>query len=125
MKTSRPTKVFRLNYWNSDPELAAQFAILGKPSEIRISSSDKTFISIRDKGITLSPGTGNSVNIQGLSQGIVYAGMVGDLPFPMSLLPSTAVTPLPKQIIKPPLAGIMGLLQDISSFTSSLTVMVA
>lgn len=119
---SRPRKTLRLNYWKKDPALAANIQLLGNPSEVKISASDKTFVAVRETGITLSPGIGQNVNIQGLPQNLRYGGMLSDLPFPLSIMPTTPFTPWPKQMFSPPLAKIVPFLVDLSSIASSLVV---
>lgn len=119
---ARPTKTLRLNYWKLDPSMAANIQIMGKPAEVKISSSDKTFLSVRDTGITLSPGIGNNINIQGMSQNLRYGGLLSDLPFPLSVMPTTPFTPFPKQVFSPPLAKILPLLVDLSAIASSLVI---
>jgi hypothetical protein len=95
---------------------------LGKPAEVKLSSSDKTFLSVRQSGITLSPGIGNNINLQALPQNLRYGGMLSDLPFPLSILPTTPFTPFPKQIFNPPLAKIVPFLVDMSAIASSLVI---
>lgn len=119
---ARPTKTLRLNYWKMDPAMAANIQIMGKPAEVKISASDKTFMSVRQTGITFSPGIGNNINIQGLSQNMRYGGLLSDLPFPLSVIPTTPFTPFPKQIFNPPLAKIVPFLVDISTIASSLVI---
>jgi hypothetical protein len=70
----------------------------------------------------LSPGIGNNVNIQGMSQNMRYAGLLMDLPFPLSILPTTPFTPFPKQVMMPPLAKIVPFLADMSTILSSLVI---
>ena len=118
----RPSKTFRLAYIENDKALGAVVQILGAPAEVRIAATDKNFISVRNDGISLSPGIGNNVNFQGLSQNMRYAGLLMDLPFPMSILPTTPFTPFPKQVFMPPLAKIIPFLADTSLILSSLMV---
>lgn len=115
----RPSKIIRLNYWSERPEDSAHISILGKPEEIRISSSADKFLSVRKDGISIAPGISNSINIQGMSHNMKYAGMISDLPFPLSMLPNTPVTPLPKQVFVPPLKDLLSLIKDISIITKS------
>lgn len=120
--SNRPTKTLRLNYVKLDPQLGAHIQVLGRPAEVRIAASDKSFISVRDDGISVSPGIGMNVNFQGMSQNMRYAGLLMDLPFPLSILPTTPFTPFPKQIFMPPLAKIMPFLADLSLIASSLVL---
>lgn len=119
MSDARPKKVIRLNFLKLNPDLTASIGIYGDPNEIRISASAKNFISIKDQGISLSPGFGNQINIQGMSQNLKYAGLLMDLPFPLSILPVTPATPMPKQIVSPPLAELLPMLQEFSLIASS------
>lgn len=118
----RPSKTFRLAYVKTDPKLGAVIQILGNPAEVRIAASDKSFISVRDDGISVSPGLANNLNLQVLPHNMRYAGLLMDLPFPLSILPTTPFTPFPKQIFAPPLAKILPAVSDISLILSSLVV---
>ncbi len=118
----RPSKILRLSYVKKDDQGNAFIQILGRPSEVKIGASDKSFISVRDDGISFSPGIGNNINFQGLPQNMKYAGMLMDLPFPLSILPTTPFTPFPKQIWSPPLGRIMPFLTDLSLIASSLVL---
>ena len=118
MSDTRPKKVIRLNFLKVNPDLSASISIYGEPNEIRISASPKNFISVKDQGISLSPGFGNQVNIQGMSQNLKYAGLLMDLPFPLSILPVTPATPTPQQIVSPPLGELLPLLQEFTVIAS-------
>lgn len=122
MATPRPSKTLRLSFVKTDPKLGAYIQVLGQPSEVRMASSAKTFISVRDEGITLSPGVGNNISLQALSQNIRYGGLISDLPFPMSLIPTTPFTPFPQQVWNPPLGKIMPFITDLSTILSSLVL---
>jgi hypothetical protein len=119
---SRPCKTIRLNFWKRDPAFSASIQVLAQPAEVKLSASDKAFVSIRENGISLSPGLGKNINIQGLPQNLKYGGMLSDLPFPLSIMPTTPFTPYPKQIFSPPLAKIMPFLADMNSIASSLVL---
>lgn len=118
----RPAKTLRLNYIKADADTGAYVQVLGKPSEVKIGASDKSFISVRSDGITLAPGVGNNINIQGLSHNMRYGGLLMDLPFPLSILPTTPFTPFPKQVFMPPLSKIIPFLADLSAIASSLVI---
>lgn len=114
----RPQKIFRLNYWNGFADVAAQVSVLGDPPEVRMSTADNTFMSVRQTGITLSPGLGHSINIQGMSHNMVFGGLLSDLPFPMSIIPTTPFTPWPQQVFKPPLAAILPTVRLLAAVAS-------
>ncbi len=116
----RPSKVIRLNHWAKNPDMLAQISIFGKPGEVRISAGASSFLSVSTGGITLSPGIGNVINIQGMPQNVRYGGMLMDLPFPMSLIPSTTVTPLPKQFLAPPLKEILPTIRLMSQLATMI-----
>lgn len=119
---SRPSKSIRLSFVKNDPELGAHIQLLGRPAEVRIASSNKVFLSVREEGITLSPGMTNNINLQGMSHNLRYGGLLMDLPFPMSLIPVTPFTPYPKQFFAPPLSKIMPFVSDLSSLLSMLVL---
>ena len=112
MGKRRPAKTVRLNYTNlnNSPTLT----LLGEPNEIRLNVNSKTFLSVREEGITFAPGQGKQVNIQAMSHNMRYGGMIQDLPFPMSMMPVTTFNPFPKQFFAPPLKELMPILRDIS-----------
>ena len=118
----RPIKAFRLSYVKTDPDMNPTVQVMGAPSEVRLSTSPKVFMSVREDGITLSPGLGGQINLQGLSHNMRYGGLLMDLPFPLTLIPSTPFTPFPKQVFNPPLAKIVGFLADTSTILSSLVL---
>ena len=117
---SRPKKVFRLNYHLPDPQLGAHITILGNPAEVRIGSNEKAFVSVTQKYLTLSGGFPSTINIQGMSSSFKYAAMLQDLPFPMSLIPSTLATPFPKQIMTPPLLEELPTIQQLASLAGAM-----
>lgn len=119
MASRRPQKTIKLNYWKADPEFAANFTLFADPAEARMSAGEKNFISVRTDGISLSPGPGNNINIQGMSQNMKYGGVVSDLPWPMSMLPVTPFTPFPNQVFSPPLKTVLPLIKQISVISSS------
>ena len=116
----RPAKTIRLNFWKTDPDLNAFIRVLGEPAEIRIGASSSKFISIRDEGITFSPGIGNKINIQTMPGSFKYGGMLGPLPFPANLIPSTIATPIPSMIFSPPLAALMSTIRVFAEFGAAL-----
>ena len=115
----RPQKIWKLNHWKNNEDFKASIVLLAEPNEVRISSGPKTFISVRDDGITLSPGTGSSVNIQGMSQNFKYGGLLSDLPFPLSLVPSTLATPFPAQFFSPPLGKLISIIKQVSVLSAA------
>lgn len=120
MAKRRAQKIWKLNYWKADPEYAAQITLFADPAEVRIASAEDKFLSVRDDGITLGPGIGNSVNIQGMSQNLKYAGMLTDLPFPLAMMPTTPASPFPKQIMVPPLLRQLPTIRDLVVAASTL-----
>lgn len=114
----RKTKTYRLSHSFIDADPTAAIQILDSPAEIKIQANDKTFVTIREGGVSFSAGIGNQFNFQGLPQNMRYAGMLCDLPFPLSIIPTTPFTPWPKQIICPPLAPIMDTLRLVTGIAS-------
>ena len=123
MATKRPVKTLRLSFVKEDETTGtASVQVFGLPTEVRLSTKPDVFVSVRDEGITLSPGLGNSVNIQGLPQNLQYGGLLMDLPFPMSIIPTTPFTAFPKQFFNPPLGKLVSFLSDMSTILSSLVI---
>ena len=121
--TIRPRKLIRLNYWKDKPELAAMIAIMGDPAEVRMAASPKSFVSVHEEGITLSGGFPSKIQVQGLSNSFVFAGMVQNLPFPLTLIPSTVASPMPQQVMKPPLAAILPMIKQFAEFGAMISSM--
>ena len=116
---AQPRKVYKLNYWKSDLDLAASLVIEGSPSSIKIKSSNDHFVAVSDNGITLSPGIGKSINVQGMSSTFKYGGLLQNLPFPSSIIPITTFTPLPTQTFVLPLAQLLPTIRDMNLIASS------
>ena len=117
---TRPSKFLRLNYWQMSPEFGACIGVLGGPNEIILQATQKSFISIKEDVLTLSGGFPSKINIQGMPESIRYGGMLQDLPFPLSLVPSTIATPMPRLIIVPPFMGLLPQLTQLASVASVL-----
>ena len=104
MADTRPQKTWRMSYWvGREEEVEGAISILSNPAELRMGVGDKSFISIKEDKISISGGVPSTISIQGLSSSMKYAGMIQDLPWPMTMIPSTTYTPFPKQVIIPPL----------------------
>lgn len=114
--SDRKQRIVKLDYESIDSP-SPGIALFSDPAELRLFSSGSSFLNIRDNGITISGGIPSVINIQGMSSSFRYAGMLQDLPFPLSLIPSTAATPLPKQIPKPPFENQ---LQQLKQFASMM-----
>lgn len=120
MVTNRAKKVLRLHYWGSSVKDEPTITWLDNPGELRIGVGGKSFFSLKEDQITISGGTPSVINIQGLSNSMKYAGMIQDLPFPLSMMPTTPFTPFPKQIIVPPLLDMMDIMSQAAALASSL-----
>lgn len=119
MRSLRAQKTFKLNYWKQTDKPAPFIQISDGPSEAKLAASKETFVSARETGVTLSPGKGNDINIQALSGNLHYAGMIQDLPFPLSLIPTTPFTPFPKQVFSPPLKELVPIIAQLSIIATS------
>lgn len=123
MGARRPQKIWKLNYAKASPEFAAKITLFGDPAEIRVAANESTFMSVRGDdtfgGLTLSPGRGNNINIQAMSGNMRYAGMLQDLPFPLSIVPTTPFTPWPNQMIRPPLENLVPVITQMAIISSS------
>jgi hypothetical protein len=114
----RPSKSLRLNYWQLTPEFGACIGVLGGPNEVLLQASQKAFISVKEDVVSISGGFPSKINIQGMSDSFRYAGMLQDLPFPLTLIPSTLATPLPKQLFVPPFMGLLPQLSQLGAIAS-------
>jgi hypothetical protein len=116
----RPAKIFRLNLWDLGEDVSAAITLLGAPGEIRIQANQESFMNVRPDGLSLSPGRGNKISIQGLPATMRYAGMIQAVPFPLSLIPSTAITPIPQHVIVPPFKRLVPLLTKFANIASKM-----
>lgn len=117
---NRAKKVIRLNYWGKASDSEPFLSLLDNPGEARLGVGQKSFISVKQDQISLSGGTPSVITIQGLSSSMKYAGMIQDLPFPLSIMPTTPVTPFPKQLIVPPLVDLLSTMSQAAAIASSI-----
>lgn len=119
---ARPQKTLRLKYSKPKEGTGAHVTVLGNPSEVRVAGSDNCFIGVRENGITLAGGSPSVINIQGLSSSMRYAGMLSDLPFPLSLMPTTMATPFPKQMVTPPFMDMIPIISELSLAAAAMVI---
>lgn len=121
--TARPQKTWRMSYWGiaeGDADAEPQISLLGDPGEIRLGVGGKSFLSMKEDGITISGGMPSKINVQGFSSSFKYAGMIQDIPWPLTMIPSTAFTPIPMQIIVPPLLELLPIIKQAAIIASSM-----
>lgn len=117
----RRKKVFKLNYLHQNSGLKdAHISLLDGPDEVRLGVGADTFLSIRDGIISLGAGTPSTINIQGFSSSMVFAGMVRNQSFPLTLFPSTIASPIPQQAIAPPFLDLIPQLQQLAIAASMM-----
>lgn len=121
MAARRPQRTWRTSYWVGDTEdVQGAISILGDPGEVRLGVGPKSFISIQEDRISISGGTPSTISIQGLSGNMRYAGMIQDLPWPLTMIPSTTFSPLPNQLIVPPFLEQLPTIQQVAVIATSL-----
>lgn len=120
--TVRPKKTVRLDYWGEDTDDMPHLTLLADPGEARLAAGNDAFISVTKDRISLGAGKPSTVNIQGLSGSMKYAGLMQGIDFPLTLIPSTLATPIPQQRIDPPLKELIPLLNDLRSVLSGFLV---
>jgi hypothetical protein len=98
--TIRQYRTLRLNDWSTDAQ--PHVTIKDNPNEATVAANESSFINVHENGISLSPGQGGKINIQAMPGAIHYGGMLRDNIFPLSLIPSTVVTPNPRTMFSPP-----------------------
>lgn len=116
----RAKKVIRLNYWGKTTDDEPFLSLLDNPGEARLGVGNKSFVSVKKDQISMSGGTPSTITIQGLSSSMKYAGMIQDLPFPLSIMPTTPASPFPKQLIIPPLVDLLSTVNQAAALASSL-----
>lgn len=116
----RAKKVIRLRYWGPAAKDDAHITFLEDPGELRLGVGGKSFFSVKEDQITLSGGTPSVFNIQGMSSSMKYAGMIQDLPFPLSIMPTTPYNPFPKQIMIPPMVNLIETMGQCADLCSTL-----
>jgi hypothetical protein len=114
----RRTKTFKLNYWADDDNVSPHITLLEGPDEVRIGVSDKSFVSVKDRVVTIAAGPGGKVNVQGFPDSFRYGAMLKTQSFPMSLIPSTVVTPIAHHTLAVPFAGILKELKQAAMIAS-------
>lgn len=117
---NRAKKVLRLHYWGKANEDEPFLSLLDHPGEARLGVGGKSFISVKKDQISMSGGTPSVISIQGLSSSMKYAGMIQDLPFPLSIMPTTPYNPFPKQLMVPPLADLIEVAGQAAALASSI-----
>lgn len=126
MATVRPQKTWRMNYWGAGPSSSTQsaaepmFSLLADPAEARMHVGTKSFISVQEDKISISGGFPSVISVQGLSSSMKYAGMIQDLPWPLTMIPSTGASPLPSQIMVPPLLETLPTIIQMATIATSL-----
>ena len=112
----RKAKYIRLSYRGN--EIGPTLALLAGPNEARLGASDKSFISLKEDGITIAPGSPGSINFQTLPGGSKYAGMVQDLPFPLAMLPKTLASPLPTHVFTLPMEEFIPAIKSLAALNN-------
>lgn len=120
MAEKRAQKIWRLNTLAAQSDYTAHVAIFNNPPEVRMAATPSSFIAIKEDSITLAGGQPCTINVQGMSSSMKYGGMLQDLPFPLTLIPSTTFTPFPKQIFKPPFIEYIPLFNQIAQMMPQL-----
>jgi len=110
----RPQKIWKLNYWSTVLKANPQIQLLQNPAEVKISTSPTSFIGVGDGYVSISGGQPSKISIQALPEQVTYAGILGQVPFIMQMIPSTLVTPIPQTRFKPPFQELIPLVSQIA-----------
>jgi hypothetical protein len=89
--------------------------VVSEDSAILVGSKDVAVIA-SDKGVTLVGPISLVADAASIRRGGLFTGLNDFL----DMIPSTIVTPIPKQIPVPPIHGLMGLTKDVAFFRSLL-----
>ena len=116
-----PVKVIRLNYLTDAATGPTISLVGGDESSLRLALEENKFLAVSGDGVAISPGMGNNVTVQGMSTNMIYGGMLQDLPFPMALIPTTPVSPFPKQLIRLPFLGQMAAMVQSFAVAAAFT----
>ena len=73
-------------------------------------------VAVTEQGITLSGPISLGADAASIRRGGLFIGL-NDF---TDMIPSTIITPLPKQIPFPPITGVLGLARDVAFFSSLL-----
>jgi len=103
------TKVIR-----TDEETDTAIKISG--GSVVIAGNKKNVIVADDRGITLRGPISLGADSSNIRRGGLFVGM-NDF---IQLIPSTQWTPIPQQIVMPPVAGLVGIARDVAFFASLL-----
>lgn len=89
--------------------------ILNEDSTLIIGSEDN-LLAVDDSGITIAGPISLVAEAHNIRRGGLFVGL-NDF---TDMIPSTIVTPLPKQIPLPPIQGLVGIGKDVAFFTALL-----
>lgn len=109
MSDVRAAKIWKLYY---HPDVKAGLSVF--EDEIRISGSDKTFISVTEDGLSFQGGLPSKLSFGTISP--IWGGMSRDMPFPMTLI--AGPTSPPKQLPNIPLESLLSLLESLGDLLS-------
>lgn len=89
--------------------------VLNEDSVLMIGTKDN-MIAVDDAGVTISGPISLVAEAHNIRRGGLFVGL-NDF---TDMIPSTIITPLPKQIPLPPIQGVINLAKDVAFFTSLL-----
>jgi hypothetical protein len=89
--------------------------VLNEKSTIIIGTKDN-LIGVDERGTTISGPISFATDARNIRRGGLFVGM-NDF---TDMIPSTVVTPLPKQIPLPPIHGVVGIARDVAFFAALL-----
>lgn len=94
---------------------ATSGVILNEDSTVILGNKDN-LIALDKNGVTISGPISLVAEAHNIRRGGLFVGL-NDF---TDMIPSTIVTPLPKQIPLPPIQGLINIAQDVAFFTSLL-----
>ncbi len=109
MAISKTTKV-----WKTNRTSAAGMVVTD--TEAMLIGSENNVVVANGQGITIAGPISLVSDASNIRRGGLFVGLNDFL----DMIPSTIVTPIPKQIPMPPIHGVMGLAKDVAFFMALL-----
>lgn len=94
---------------------AAAGMVINEDSVLMIGNKDN-LIAVDNRGTTIAGPISLATDARNIRRGGLFVGL-NDF---TDMIPSTIITPLPKQIPLPPIQGLIGIAEDVAFFMSLL-----
>jgi hypothetical protein len=100
--------------WKTSRTSSAGFVVTD--TEALVVGNENNVIAVNEQGVTIAGPISLVADAANIRRGGLFTGL-NDF---TDMIPSTIVTPIPKQIPSPPITGLMNIKQDVAYFMSLL-----